>query len=89
MRFPPPQYPQGRKGLDDVVRRYWSLPIDDEWEYLLLDGVMVKNRSAIGAEKRCVLVAMGISRAGRKQILSFRQVESESEVCCTSFLESL
>ena len=77
------------QGLDDLVRRYWSLPLDDEWEYLLLDGVMVKNRSAVGAEKRCVLVAMAISRNGKKRILSFRQVESESEVCCTSFLESL
>jgi putative transposase len=77
------------KGLDDLVRRYWSAPLEDDWEYLLLDGVVVKNRSAVGAEKRCVLVAMGISRAGRKQILAFKQVESESEVCCVSFLESL
>jgi transposase-like protein len=77
------------KGLDDLVRRYWSLPLDDEWEYLLLDGVVVKNRSAVGAEKRCVLVAMAISGTGRRQILSFKQVESESEVCCCSFLESL
>ncbi len=77
------------KGLDDLVRRYWSSPLDDDWEYLLLDGVMVKNRSAVGAEKRCVLVAMAISGAGRKQILSFKQVESEAEVCSSAFLESL
>jgi putative transposase len=77
------------QGLDDLVRQYWSAPLSDEWEYLLLDGVVVKNRSAVGTEKRCVLVAMGISATGRKQILSFKQVESESEVCCTSFLESL
>jgi len=77
------------QGLDELVREYWRLPLDDDWEYLLLDGVVVKNRSAVGAEKRCVLAAMGISAAGRKRILSFKQVESESEVCCTSFLESL
>ena len=77
------------QGMDGLVRRYWSLPIDDEWEYLLLDGVVVKNRSAVGAEKRCVLVAMGISRTGKKQILSFAQAESESEVCCSSFLLDL
>lgn len=77
------------QGLDVLVRRYWSSQLTDEWEYLLLDGVVVKNRSAVGAEKRCVLVAMGISATGKKQILSFKQVESESEVCCTSFLESL
>jgi len=77
------------RGLDDLVKRYWSLPLDDDWEYLLLDGVVVKNRSAVGAEKRCVLVAMGISRTGKKRILSFKQAESESEVCWSSFLESL
>lgn len=77
------------QGLDGLVRRYWSSPLTDEWEYLLLDGVVVKNRSAVGAEKRCVLVAMVISKTGKKQILSFKQVESESEVCCTSFLEDL
>lgn len=77
------------RGLDDLVRQYWRLPITDDWEYLLLDAVVVKNRSAVGAEKRYVLVAMGISRTGKKQILSFKQAESESEVCWTSFLEDL
>lgn len=77
------------KGLDDIVRRYWSSPIGDDWEYLLLDGVVVKNRSAVGVEKRCVLVAMGISTTGKRQILSFKQVESESEVCWSSFLLDL
>jgi transposase-like protein len=77
------------QGLDDLVRRYWSSPLDDDWEYLLLDGVVVKNRSAVGAEKRCILVAMAISGTGRKQILSFKQVGSEAEVCCSAFLESL
>jgi putative transposase len=77
------------QGLDALVRQYWSSPLDDDWEYLLLDGVVVKNRSAIGAEKRCVLVAMGISATGKKQVLSFKQVESEAEVCCSAFLESL
>lgn len=77
------------KGLDELVRQYWRSPIDDDWEYLLLDGVVMKNRSAVGAEKRHVLVALGISATGKKQVLSFKQVESESEVCWTSFLEDL
>ncbi len=77
------------EGLDKLVREYWRLPIDDHWEYLVLDGIVVKNRSAVGAEKRFVLVALGISGDGRKQILSFKQAESESEVCWSSFLEDL
>lgn len=77
------------EGLDKLVRQYWRLPIEDHWEYLLLDGIVVKNRSAVGAEKRFVLVALGISGSGKKQILSFKQTESESEVCWNSFLEDL
>jgi len=77
------------QGLDKLVREYWRRELGDEWQYLLLDGIVVKNRSATFAEKRFVLVAMGISRSGKRQILSFRQSESESEVCWSSFLEDL
>ncbi len=77
------------KGLDDLLRQYWRSDLTDEWEYLLLDGVVMKNRAALGAEKRIILVAMGITAEGRRQILSFSQVESESEVCWTAFLEGL
>lgn len=77
------------EGLDKLVRQYWRSRIEDDWQYLLLDGVVVKNRSAVGVEKRYVLVAMGVSDTGRRQILSFKQAESESEVCWTAFLEDL
>lgn len=77
------------KGLDDLLGQYWRSDLTDEWQYLLLDGVVMKNRAALGAEKRIILVAMGISSEGRRQILSFSQVESESEVCWTAFLEGL
>lgn len=77
------------EGLDKLVREYWRKPIEDVWEYLLLDALVVKNRSAVGAEKRIVLVAVGVSETGRKQVLSFRQVESESEACWVGFVEDL
>jgi putative transposase len=77
------------KGLDKLVRGYWRRRIDDEWEYLLLDGIVFKNRSAVGTEKRVVLVAMGATTSGRREILSFHQCESESQACWSSFLEDL
>jgi transposase-like protein len=77
------------QGLDKLVRQYWQRSLADEWRYLIFDGIVVRNRSAVGAEKRVVLVCLGISTSGRKEILSFRQVESESEVCCLSFVEDL
>ncbi len=56
----------------------------------MLDEIVVKNRSAVGAEKRFVLLALGISGDGRKQILSFKQVESELErYAGVLFLEDL
>jgi len=35
------------EGLDKLVREYWRKPIEDVWEYLLLDALVVKNRSAV------------------------------------------
>jgi len=77
------------KGLDRLVKEYWHREIGDEWRYLTLDGVVMKSRAALGVEKRVVLVARGISLDGRKEILSFKQAESESEACWTTFVEDL
>ncbi len=77
------------KGLDHLVRQFWCRPIGDDWQYLLLDAVVIKVRSATGTEERFILTALGVGLDGKKQILSFRQVESESEVCCQSFLDDL
>jgi len=77
------------KGLDKLVRQYWRRPIEDRWRYLIFDAVVVKNRSAVGSEKRCVLVCIGIDADGRREILSFKQVESESEVAWETFVSDL
>jgi len=77
------------KGLDKLVREYWRRPIEDKWLYLLFDAVVVKNRSATGSEKRYVLVCKGIGMDGRREILSFKQVESESEVAWETFVSDL
>lgn len=77
------------KGLDELVREFWRRPISDDWRYLILDAVVLKNRSATGSEKRCILVAEGIGVGGNREILSFKQVESESEVAWETFLLDL
>ena len=77
------------KGLDKLVREFWRRPIGDDWRHLILDAVVLKNRSAMGSEKRCMLVAFGIGMKGKREILSFKQVESESEVAWETFLPDL
>ncbi len=77
------------KGLDKLVRGYWVRELEDEWVYLFLDAIVIRNRGVVGAEKRYVLVAMGITATGRREILSFKQAESESEVGWQGFLDDL
>ena len=77
------------KGLDKLVRQYWRSEVGDEWKYLILDSIVVKNRGVMKSEKRFVVVALGVSTSGKRRILSFKQVESESEVCCQSFVDDL
>ena len=77
------------KGLDALVRQYWRRQIEDRWRYLIFDAIVMKNRSAVGREKRFVLVAEGIDGEGNREILSFKQVESESEVAWESFVSDL
>lgn len=77
------------EGLGELVRDYWRRPIEDKWRYLVFDAIVIKNRSVIGSEKRYVLVAVGIDNKGNREVISFKQVESESEVAWEVFISDM
>jgi len=77
------------KTLDAEVRKYRQRPIADEFKYLILDGVTMKVKEAPHARKVMVLCAYGITTYGRRELISFMQVQAESETCCEMFLEDL
>jgi len=77
------------KGLDKLLREFWRRPIADKWLYLIFDAIVIKNKSALGSEKRYVLVAVGIDLEGNREVLAFKQVESESEVAWETFVLDL
>jgi putative transposase len=77
------------KGLDTEVRKYRQKPIEDEFVYMILDGVTMKVKEAPHARKVTVLCAYGITHYGRRELISFAQVHAESETCCEMFLEDL
>jgi len=62
--------------------------IEDEFLYLFLDGVWIKNRS-LGNRRRLVLVAYGIKRNGARQIIDYQLSTSESEAHWQQFLNYL
>jgi transposase-like protein len=77
------------KQLDQAVEAYHHRKLTDTYEVLLLDGLVLKRKTGVGTQKRTVLVALGIKPDGKKEIIDFRQVRSESQSACEGFLNSL
>ena len=77
------------KSLDQAVRGFHQRRLSDRYRVVLLDGVVLSRRTGAGALKRPVLVALGITREGKKEILDFRVVTSESQANWEAFLFDL
>ncbi|HWP24614.1 MAG TPA: transposase, partial [Candidatus Binatia bacterium] len=77
------------KQLDTVVRAYQRRTLLDRYVVLVLDGVVLKHRTGVGAIKRPVLVALGITADGKRELIDFRQAFSESQTEWEGFLNDL
>lgn len=75
--------------LDTEVHLFHNRPLTDVYRYLFFDGISLKLKGAAGVHKRQVLYTYGITQAGRKQIISFRQGADESEAKWEAFLRDL
>ena len=76
------------RSLDGEVRRYQSRELPDNYLYLLLDGIVLRVKGANKVTRRLVLCAYGITEAGRREMVSFRQANSASEAAWEAFLSS-
>jgi transposase-like protein len=88
-RVSPSTVSQIAKPLDQAVQAYHRRPLSDLYEILLLDGIVIKRKTGIGAQKRTILVALGIKPNGKKEIIDFRQTPGESQSAWEGFLNSL
>lgn len=77
------------KVIDIKVREFHNKPLLDEYQYLVLDGINLSVRQALGYKKRAVLVAYGITCFGYRHLVSFRQVRKESKNAWAAFLEDI
>lgn len=77
------------KTLDAAVAAFHRRRLKNKYRILVLDGVVLARRTGAGAIKHPVLVAMGITPEGKKEILDFRLSRSESEHDWEIFLTSL
>ena len=77
------------KVLNRQVEAFHQRRLDEEWAYLVLDGVWMKVRRAWGPQRVLLLVAYGIRRNGQRQLLAFQRARGESQVAWEGFLNDL
>ncbi len=77
------------KGLDETVAAFHKRRIENAYRVVLLDGVAITRKTGVGAVSKPVLVAMGVTYDGRKEVIDFRLASSESEAEWEGFLTGL
>jgi putative transposase len=77
------------KSLDAAVAAFHRRSLKDLYPVLMLDGVVLARKTGAGAVRRPVLVALGLRRDGRKEIIDYRLAGSESAAEWELFLTDL
>jgi putative transposase len=77
------------KTLDEAVVAFHRRRLKNKYRILILDGVVLARKTGAGAIRHPVLVALGITDDGKKEILDFRLARSESEHHWELFLTDL
>jgi transposase-like protein len=75
--------------LDAQVRAFQEAELEDDWAYLLLDGVWMKVRRSFGPQRVLLLVAYGIRANGERRLLAFVRARGESEAAWEGMLQNL
>jgi putative transposase len=77
------------QGLDHAVEQFHQARLDDDWAYLFLDGVSLRVRRPVGRKRVQMLVAYGVKRDGRRELLAFLRTRGESQADWESLLQDL
>ena len=77
------------RDLDEAVRQFHLAPLRDEWAYLFFDGVSLRVRRPAGRKRVQMLVAYGVRRDGRRQLLGFLRSQGESQSAWEGLLGDL
>ena len=75
--------------LDERVQTFLSRPLSGEWLYLWLDATYLKVRDAGRIMTKAVIIATGVDREGRREVLGLGVGLSEAAPFWTEFLRDL
>ena len=77
------------RDLDQEVKRYHDRVLEDRYQYLFFDGVVLKSKGAAKVQKKILLCAFGIGVDGVQEMIDFYPAASESQACWEAFLRDL
>ena len=77
------------KSLDQAVASFHRRLITRQYRFLIFDGVVLKRKTGAGSVKRVVLVALGITPEGNKEVIDFFIAFGESKEAWEAFLSDL
>jgi putative transposase len=75
--------------IDVRVRAFLDRPLEGDWPYLWIDATYVKVRQNGRIVSVAVIVAVGVNRDGRREVLGMDIGPSEAETFWTAFLRKL
>lgn len=77
------------KELDSAVETFRNRPLQDEYLFVMTDATYIKVRENHKVVSKALLIAVGLSAQGEKEILGFNLADSETAQSWTSFLARL
>ncbi|HSE91454.1 MAG TPA: IS256 family transposase [Candidatus Binatia bacterium] len=77
------------RDLDKEVKLYHGRALEDCYQYLFFDGVVLKSKGAAKVQKKILLCAFGITVDGVQEMIDFYPAASESQACWEAFLRDL
>ena len=78
------------KTINSYVNKYHLRKLNDDYLYLIVDGVYFNVKNPIWKKRRCVLVAYGIKFNGQRELVDFQLApHGESQLAWEKFLYGL
>lgn len=77
------------KELDGAVGAFRDRRLDGEYLFVMVDATYLKCREDHRVRSKALMVALGMTPGGTKEIIGFALAEAETSATWTSFLESL
>lgn len=77
------------KSLTEEVREFKERPLEKDYPFVMVDAMYIKVREDHRVRSKGLMIALGISSDGRKEILGFEVCDGETEKLWEKFLRRL